>query len=558
MSRFYHFFFSFILLSTFSVSAHGDFNLSLEEKMSDFQQLTSMIQAGYGPLKYKKKTQDIDLEALQANYKEKIAETSSNSEFYYLMIQFVAEFKDGHFGANLPSTHQKFLPIQTDLVDGKAYITDIKRTPKGPDDKFFLSEKDFPFVKGDEIVAINDVETEEVLDQIQSYIGSGYDLSERRFATWSLFSRKAQRMPVPTGDIVKISIRRSKSETTDDIELKWMELGEPLDEKDVPSNIPLASNFIESDEIQNIPITMLENTQIESFQHDLFADRNFMCSGNSRIKIPDDATVIMKEPFVAYYYPTEKGNIGYLRIPHYSPKNKITKKAEFELRFKQYEYAIAELEKNTAGLIIDQDHNCGGSVTYLEKIVGLFMNKPYQPMSFRFLSNKEEVLKFSSYLQKTSKHTLEYNMLKSIRDIISDSWKNGNFLTEKTSFHGYPIPELQPNKTHYTKPIVMLIDEVSGSGGDAFPSLLQGYGRAKLLGTRTSGLGGHVTEQPALFHSQVAFRMTKSLFYRPDGVEVENNGAVPDIEYKHTWDDLMNGYTDYQQFYTGEVLKLID
>ena len=104
----------------------------------------------------------------------------------------------------------------------------------------------------------------------------------------------------------------------------------------------------------------------------------------------------------------------------------------------------------------------------------------------------------------------------------------------------------------------MLVDEMSGSGGDAFPSLLQGYGRAKLLGTRTMGAGGHVEVQPALYFSQLGTRMTKSLFYRPDGVPVENNGAVPDIAYAITRDDFMYGYRDYQRFYLAKILELVD
>ena len=103
----------------------------------------------------------------------------------------------------------------------------------------------------------------------------------------------------------------------------------------------------------------------------------------------------------------------------------------------------------------------------------------------------------------------------------------------------------------------MLIDEMSGSGGDAFPAMLQGNGRAVLLGTRTMGAGGHVVEMPPLNHSGISPRMTKSLFYRPDGVAVENNGAVPDISYTITRDDFVYEYRGYQKFYTEKLLGLI-
>ncbi len=101
----------------------------------------------------------------------------------------------------------------------------------------------------------------------------------------------------------------------------------------------------------------------------------------------------------------------------------------------------------------------------------------------------------------------------------------------------------------------MLIDEMSGSGGDAFPSLMKGYGRATLVGTRTMGLGGHVEEQPNLTYSQLSWRTTKSLFYRPDGVAVENNGAVPDYPYTITREDFMYEYADYQKFYLNVLFS---
>ena len=51
--------------------------------------------------------------------------------------------------------------------------------------------------------------------------------------------------------------------------------------------------------------------------------------------------------------------------------------------------------------------------------------------------------------------------------------------------------------------------------------------------------------------------MTKSLFYRPDEVAVENNGAAPDIPYTITRDDFMYGYKNYQTFYLSKLLEMI-
>jgi C-terminal processing protease CtpA/Prc len=87
---------------------------------------------------------------------------------------------------------------------------------------------------------------------------------------------------------------------------------------------------------------------------------------------------------------------------------------------------------------------------------------------------------------------------------------------------------------------------------------MQGHGRAKVIGSRTMGLGGHVVQVPALYNSGLSLRMTKSLFYRPNGTPIENNGVEPDVPYAPTEEDFMNGYRDYQKFYLNELFKMIE
>jgi C-terminal processing protease CtpA/Prc len=217
--------------------------------------------------------------------------------------------------------------------------------------------------------------------------------------------------------------------------------------------------------------------------------------------------------------------------------------------FKQYEYAISLLEKMTDGLVIDQDHNCGGSVDFMHDLASLLTTKPFTPIQFHLLANKSEYLSFKKWLDELSPFTLEHQQAKFLTEKIKKHWMQGDELTDLLSINGQSV-YFPHHQTRYTKPIVVLIDQMAGSGGDAFPALLQGIGRAKLFGTTTMGAGGHVEDQPALPFSGLATSMTKSLFYRPDGVPVENQGAVPDRVYQITTYDFVNGYQAYQEAYT--------
>ncbi|MBY0369808.1 hypothetical protein K2X33_03920, partial [bacterium] len=265
--------------------------------------------------------------------------------------------------------------------------------------------------------------------------------------------------------------------------------------------------------------------------------------------VPPRTTVLMAKPFVAYFHPTAKGVVGYLRIPHYSWDDQA------DLRLQQYEYVISQLEKYTDALVIDQDHNCGGSVFFLEKMVGLFADKPYQGLEFKFLASRTEYLDFKNWVDSEKRFTLDGADWLGVTNLVKTAWLSRSRMSPRVTFHNNRA--LNPNAIRYTKPILMLVDEMSGSGGDAFPAMMQGMQRAKLMGKRTMGAGGHVVSMPALNYSSTVVNMTKSLFFRPDGVEVENNGVTPDIMYEPTRDDFLYQYRNYQARYLEEVQKLI-
>ncbi len=516
--------------------------LTVEEKTLDFQQLLGRIKSSYGPLEYKKSVLNIDIDKLQTEYLRRIQESKTNDEFYYVINQFVAEFKDSHFAAMTPSNRRSALPFFVDLVQGKVLV-DAKNTTVPFTDALTVQ-------KGDEITHINGVPVQDVIQSLLPYVGEGFDQTRKRMATWMLTSRRAARLPLIDGPIDltiksvgKVDIRTEK--------FSWIQTGEDLPE--TLEAVRSRSN-LNSDRPSYLQNLSIKSQMAKTFGDGEKIERNFFCSGTTRVEIPADAIKISETPFVSYYWPTAKGNIGYVRIGHYSPEGDDADKA-IALSISQYEKVIGIMEKNTVGLIIDQDHNCGGYIDLVNKMVGLFMDKPYRPMSFKFVANKENVLEYKKYADGLDPLSSWYDMTMKVFELLKTTWQTGTRLTDFTSLNGDEW--IQPNLIHYTKPIVMLIDEMSASGGDAFPSLMQGYGRAKLLGTRTMGAGGHVTENAPLNYSQIEVSMTRSMFFRPDGVPVENNGAVPDYKYEITTDDFVGGYKGYQKFYTDTLLTLI-
>lgn len=546
-----HKFVSLMLVVAFSSLALAQAELTMDQKLSDFQQLVNHIENSYGPKLYKEEQGIASLKELVPEYQEKIQATKNDESFYYTMIQFVAEFKDGHFGIRAPYTYTHSVPFSTDLVGGKILVSKI--------DKDKMEESDLKVEVGDEILSINGQVAEEVLSEVESYVSSGRTESSRRIASWLVLSRRASSMPGLSGEEVEVEIRKGDSKVIENGKVKLETKGEKslFSDEEVEKKLSFFSIFNEFNFFKNIE-ELSTKTMFSAVPQQIL-DRGFACNGISRVEKPKDATDVVTKPFTAFYYPTEKGNIGFLRVPHYSPRLQQGETGDaFKNRMEQYEYAVAELEKNTVALVIDQDHNCGGRVSYLEEFLGLFMMEPYSPTDFRFRASREEYVSWKAELDgaSISKNTLDYVHWEKVVDLVKQTWIKGDYLTPLSSFSFHE--KLLPKQIHYTKPILVLIDEVSGSGGDAFPSLIQGYGRAKLLGKATSGLGGHVVELPPLTYSRMTTRITKSLFYRPDGVPVENNGAVPDINYDITRADVMYGFKEYRTFFTEKVLEMVE
>ena len=533
-------------LFTISFTTHFAFAevLTTEQKLNDFDQLNYMIQSQYGPFKYKQEVVGLNLLELKQKYKTQIEKTTTNAEYYYLLVQYVAEFRDGHFGIYVPSTSRRSVPVMTDLVEGKVLIDSVDRSE--------LSQAEFPYERGDEILSVNGQPVQEVIAQLRRFVSYGNELGRHRIAAQLIFNRSGALLPAPTNEVLTVQVRRGTSTIVETVTLHWKTEGTAFDEIR-PTQLMKNRGFSLADQTQAPMATkydQLSNRAVkERYLSPKRMERTYQCSGGTRVHIPKDAVMVVTEPFVAYYHPTAKGYVGYLRVPHYSWGR------DQEAVYQKYVYAIQTFEKNTVGLIIDQDHNCGGSVQLVEDMVSLFLNEPADPLVFELRASKKSYMDIRDWKEQTPEKTLDFEHLENLLTLVKTSWAKGQYLTTKT---GLTRSKIYPAAIRYTKPVVITIDEMSGSGGDAFPSMMKGYGLATLVGKTTAGLGGHVNEMPDLNNSAMKIYMTMSLFYRPDGVAVENNGAVPDVEYTLTRDDFLYGYKNYQKFYLKTLFGLID
>jgi len=151
------------------------------------------------------------------------------------------------------------------------------------------------------------------------------------------------------------------------------------------------------------------------------------------------------------------------------------------------------------------------------------------------------------------------------KDVLQANREGGN--TGSISLNKTGSLILLPSPVTYQKPLIVLVDDFSGSSADAFPAVIQDNGRGKIVGYRTMGLGGNVVEFAGTVYSQVTVRLTQSLMTRrqpvvttdlPTAPYVENIGVRPDIELDYmTRENLLNRGASFVNSFTRIILDQI-
>jgi C-terminal processing protease CtpA/Prc len=285
---------------------------------------------------------------------------------------------------------------------------------------------------------------------------------------------------------------------------------------------------------------------------------NDLGSVTSMFKLPEGAKPLEGMPITAAIYQAAGKNIGILRIPEYTDDGLLEVLGR----------ALAIMEPQTDVLVLDQTNNPGGSVSLVSDIVGLFANKSYVDMNFKVRPSLKWIDTINGINEKlktmlaADPSDMAANALKARFEYLGEEFRSSlaekRFLTNPISLNlTGSFGMIQPNDTvHYTKPVLLLINELDFSGGDAFPAIMKDNGRVTTFGAKTNGAGGNVAEYGPLANSFFKFNLTESLMVRPNGNYVENNGVQADIPYSITEDDFMNDYRGYVKAFTNSALKL--
>lgn len=534
--------------------------LTVQQKVADFEYLTSLFAKNYGPYEWKRDTQQFDLLDI-GSWLAQVRATPNDLDFYDVLSRYVAKLNDAHDVYQLPSTYVARLHFDVDIYDGKALIENVNRLR--------LPQNEFPFEVGDELISIDGQPVSELLDHLTPYSIAANTRSTRRFAAAYLTFRPQRIIPrvVDLPPFATVVVRR-RIGAMGAYFVPWARTGLPLTNAG-PVPVPALREEppAEAEDDYMAPLRALMNCTLPEAR--IEAIRGF--GATSPIYTPPSGFTqrlgrLPADAFFSGIFEWEGMRIGLVRIPHFAPQDPNS-------AILQFEREMAFMQTATDGLVIDEMRNPGGSVAYTNVLLSYIMPDGFQAMGFELRATSNWVLQISAALesakaQRAPQHVIDLlGVIK--RDLVQANSENrgrtGSLPIDGITFDRQPARDRAGRVIAYTKPIVLLVDELSASGGDAFAATFQDNRRGLLFGMRTMGAGGNVAAYTAGPYSEGLTTITESLMVRSASIRtddfletsyVENVGVRPDIVQDYmTKDNLMRNGAPFVEAFSNAIVN---
>lgn len=548
------------------------------ERMSRFlDTIQDNFETRYAPHDWKLAEYGWDLSAEIKKAKENIwlLPNITVADFQRIVRDLVYSTKDYHVGVYFYNTEMATLPFTIKKFGDSYYVTSVQAMA-------------CPLKPGDQILEFNGQDVNAEIVAIKKQITSSNPVSDQSQAE-NYFSFRVGffGMSVPQGR-VRVIYRDTNTGKIKIEKVRWRYYPNLIEEP--PYEI---KSFKEQDntddENTDHMLSMLGRSRKQQMLNPYFSQMEALKKlhgiqsstlqghpnemGNWQGYLPNLGEIVWmgsNRVFNAYIFLDSAGRkIGYIRIPDYNGGPKGTE---------EFAILISKMENETEALIIDQQGNPGGSAFYMYSLLTLLTDKPMatphhkiaitQEDVFAALQTLEEIKAFGGSMPNLAESDAMLDgypatwenmaLIEEYCHFIIEEWKEGNYITDPIYLSAIDEVLPHPSGLAYTKPILVLVNELDMSCGDFFPAILQDNGRAKIMGTRTGGAGGFVLQYR--FDNPfgiAAISMTGSIAERPIQKKIENLGVTPDVEYQLTVEDLKNNYAPFMDAIQAEVAEML-
>ena len=538
--------------------------MSKEERVADANTVINLFTQQYGPLKWKEEYLGINFDELASKLISDAAAAATDKDFYRAISAFLNAFGDAHVSYEIPSSLEACLPFNTEYFKDGVVITGVNYNVLCQMGGKGHCDDEIPVEEGDLLIAIDGIPVEDVIASLVVFENNGHEETSRKFTgSVRLACRPQYIFPdIPSGASVITII--TKDGTKKDVALEWISKGFELAEMPPKSAVSYMAKAMTVSQAATNETSFIENVfgsyVVEMKKQE--ADAASIGSAYPFFPLWDGFETRKTNPYLTGTFAIGDHNIGFIRINTWSG-------SVFGPGIKALEEEIEFLNNNTDAIIIDQTNNGGGNICYTEQIASFFIFSPqdelrFQPRANRtWLSNLEYEYEYGK--EEFKPHAKVW--LDGLRKAVT----SGEYLSKPLpicNLTGKLFPHKNKNQIPvlYTKPVLILVNELDFSAADMFPAMMQDFGAATLFGVRTAGAGGNVVGTRFIGNSELAIRITQSLAYRINEVPLENGetthyvenvGATPDIEYEVTLKDYKDGYKNYREAINSAVMSLI-
>lgn len=551
----------------------GAAQLTVDQRLIDFQHLAGLYAQNYGPYEFKRDVMGVDLLKLLP-WVDRIRTAKSDIEFYDICAEYVASLKDTHSSFSSGSTFIARIGLSADIYDGKVLLDFIDRST--------LPADSYPFEVGDEVVTLDGRPADYWTNELTRTIAFANQRATRRLGANYLFYRVQATYPraPEIGATLRLEIRRAATGAIESYEIPWEKSGYPITSVG-PVPTPAArheQDLASTPRLNHYGLPEGTAPMLEAFQNKRWdlAERGLarlrgLGGRNPYFTLPAGFQRRLGSRTSDFHFsgvfPAEGKRIGYLRIPHFSPADETSAWNELFAE-------IAYLNANTDGLVLDITRNTGGGC-YAEDALDLLIPWPYLTLADQIRVSRSALTSAEAQLASAEGLGLPGELIaqfRSLVDALRRAYQQNRGLSD-------PVPgctltlerdtarDRLGNILAYTRPMVILTDELSISFADYAAAILQEAGRGPLFGYRTNGAGGSVYSTNAGFYSEASTSITWSIGTRNRYIgtddygttnRLENVGVRPEISFDYmTRDNLLSGGRLFTGAFTRAILDEI-
>jgi hypothetical protein len=246
--------------------------------------------------------------------------------------------------------------------------------------------------------------------------------------------------------------------------------------------------------------------------------------------------------YYAYVARLDDGRqIGYVRIPNYK-----TSRDAVEI----FKNIVDRFEKTTSAMILDEVENPGGDMFQMYALLSSLTDRPLSLPTHQITIDEDYAALAAEIVARGAKggppeKRPSSELLGYARFVLAEKAAGrgtASHLTNPVYLEG--VSKIVPSKPHYTKKIVVLTNEGTGSAAEFLAAILQDNGRAAMFGRQTAGAGSCVKRVE--LHGGLVFTYSWTVGRRTNGELIEDKGVMPDATYETTVDDLVNGYSGFR------------